>query len=639
MDMKSGIFFWSKFLKKLDEFDLISMIVTAIFSILFSWFFLTIYNGYNFYVVDLGYNYHTLYTFFQTHVLAGWPGQSTNPTSNGNLIYTLLSPLVLIHNSPAAFIWFEAVWISVGAYFLFKIARKETDSLWWAFTLQLIYFLFPSNYGIITNGPEFEILLPTFVLMSYYFFNRRNYLISVVIGLLGALTSFVAPVIVGLFFVIEDLRKEGYTYILFTKIVRKKDRTLDKILPPYRNSLLVFLVGLLIIVVLVNITFPISSLFSFYLHRNGIVQSGTASGTLISSVIRNLTTNGTLKLDYLYGILSGFLFIPLLGPYSLIILPFFFVIFYSNFPPYYDILSHYTFLFSGFLFLGQVYSIGRFKWQKNNLRKLMIVMVVAMFLSFLLYSPFSVTSVQNGTLHSELNVTQEDKYLTAAFSAIPQNASVFAQKAFPQLTNRLYFYMPGSYNNQTVDYAVVSPLPVATVPLPDYVGFSSFWAQHFFNNSSYGIFESISSVTIFKLNYHSRPILFVPLLVNYSMDTNLAPGTSYQQRVFIGNYDYLPPGEYQLTYELRINGSKTILTSAAIYETTSMSNGTIISFSPTRISDLQEGDNYVEYTVYEQFPSYAVEYQPALELTTYGKSLAVGISLVSLEIKLVSIQG
>lgn len=639
MAMKSALVFGNKFVKKLDAFDIISMIVTVVFSILFSWFFLTLYNGYNFYVVDLGYNYHALYIFFETHVLAGWPGQSVNPTSNGNLIYILLSPLVLIHNSPSAFVVFEAVWISVGAYFLFKIAREETDSLLWAFTLQLIYILFPSNYGIITNGPEFEILLPTFVLISCYFFRRGNYLTSVVIGLLGALTSFVAPVIMGLFFVIEDFRKEGYTFRLFTRIARKKNRTLDKIQLTYRNSLLVFLVGLLIIVVLVIITFPISSFFSFYLNRARTVQVGTASGSLIGSVIRSVTANGILKLDYLYGILSSLLFIPLLSPYSLIILPLFLVIFYGNFSPYYDILSHYTFLFSAFLFLGVVYSIGRFKWQKNNLRKLVMVMIVAMFLSFLLYSPFNITNIQNGTLHSELNVTQEDHYLSVAFSAIPQNASVFAQKAFPQLSNRLEFYMPGTYNNQSVDYAVISSLPVATVPLPDYVGFSSFWAQHFLNNSSYGVFESISSVTIFKLNYHSRPLLFMPLLMNYSINANLAPGTSYQLRVFSGNYDYLPPGEYQMTYELRINGSKSLLTTAEIYESTSLSNGTVIPISPAKISDLSGNATYVEYTLFQQFPSYTVEYQPSLVFTTNGKPLEVGINVVSLEIKLVSIQG
>jgi hypothetical protein len=199
--------------------------------------------------------------------------------------------------------------------------------------------------------------------------------------------------------------------------------------------------------------------------------------------------------------------------------------------------------------------------------------------------------------------------------------------------------MPGTYDNQTVDYAVVSSLPVATVPLPDYVGFSPFWAQHFLNNSSYGIYESISSVTIFKLHYHSSPILFVPLIMNYSINTNLAPGTSYNQTVFSGNSDYLPPGEYQMTYVLMVNGSKSVLTSADIYETTSVGNGTVISSSPTRISDLQVSGNYVDYTVYQQFPSYFVEYRPALELTTNGQPLTVGISVVSLEIKLVNIQG
>lgn len=94
-----------------------------------------------------------------------------------------------------------------------------------------------------------------------------------------------------------------------------------------------------------------------------------------------------------------------------------------------------------------------------------------------------------------------------------------------------------------------------------------------------------------------------------------------------------------MTYILRVNGSKSSLASAEIYETTSLSNGTVMSVSPSSISDLPGNGSYVEYIVYQQFPSYAAEYQLTLELTTNGKLLNVGISVVSLEIKLVSIKG
>ena len=626
-----------KFLR-ITLFDLISLIITVIFSVLFAWFFLTLYKGYNFYVVDLGYNYHELFLFYSTHILAGWPYQIPRTSSNGNLIYVILSPLILFYNSPAAFVVFESVWISIGSYFLFRIAREETGSAGWAFLLQFIYILFPSNYGVITNGPEFEIMLSTFVLMSYYFFRRGNYYTSALIGLLGATTSFVSPLIIALLFAIEDFRSEGYSYRFFERVLRRKNKINENLPPRYKYSMLILIVGLIGVMILVLITTPVlSNLFNFYLNRSGTTQVTASTGSFAYHFLRNFTMDGSVKLSYLYGTLSGFLFLPLISPYAILIIPFFIVIFYGNFLPYYDVLSHYNFLFSAFLFLGFVYNIRKIRWNKSDIRKFMIVLILAMLLSFLLYSPFSVSNMENGTVHSELNVTQVDSYLNTAFAGIPDNASVFSQKAFPQLTNRMFFYMPGSYDNQTVDYAVITPLPVASLPLQDYVGFSSFWAQHFLQNSSYGIYESISSVTIFKLNYHSRPILFIPLVINYTIDSSLKPGISYQQRVFTGNYSYLPPGEYRLTYFIKINGSSSSLTSADIYEITSLSNGTIIPASPSSVTSLQATGNEFEYSIFQQFSTFAVEYQPALELTTHGKPLAAGITVVSLEMELVSI--
>ena len=616
----------------------VSLTIVLLFSVLLSWFFLTLYNGYNFYVVDLGYNYHEIYVLYHTHILAGWPFHSPISPSNGNLIYIVLSPLVFFYNSPATFVVFESIWISIGAFFLFEIAKSETGSFRWAFLLLSIYLIFPSNYGMITNGPEFEVMLSTFLLMSYYFFRMGHYYTSIAISLLGAATSFVSPLIVALLFIIEDFRSEGYLYRFLIKVSRKKKETRKDLPPSYRYSLLILFGGLLGIMVLMLMTAPIFSyLYHLYPNGNGATQMATSTGSFAYHFLKDFTMDGSLKLNYLYGTLSGFLFLPLISPYALLIIIFFVVIFHSSYPPYYDVLSHYNFLVSPFLFLGFVYNIKKFRLDKNSIKRLMIVIIVAMLLSFLLYSPFSISNIEDGTLHSEMNVTRVDNYLNTAFADIPDNASVFSQKAFPQLTNRMFFYMPGSYDNQTVDYAVITPLPVASLPLQDYVGFSSFWAQHFLENSSYGIYESISSVTIFKLNYHSRPILFIPLVINYTIDSSLKPGISYQQRVFTGNYSYLPPGEYRLTYFIKINGSSSSLTSAEIYEITSLSNGTIIPESPSSVTSLQATGSELEYSVFQQFSTFAVEYQPALELTTHGKPLAAGVTVVSLEMELVSI--
>ena len=79
------------------------------------------------------------------------------------------------------------------------------------------------------------------------------------------------------------------------------------------------------------------------------------------------------------------------------------------------------------------------------------------------------------------------------------------------------------------------------------------------------------------------------------------------------------------------------MTSADIYEITSLSNGTIIPASSSSVTSLQAIGSELEYSVFQQFGTFAVEYQPALELTTHGKPLSAGVTVVSLEMELVSI--
>ena len=308
---------------KITLFDLISLIITVVSSVLIGWFFLTLYNGFNFYVDDLGLNYHELFLFYHTHILSGWPYQIPRTPFNGSLIYAILSPLVFFYNSPATFVAFESVWISIGSYFLFRIAREETGSVSWAFVLQLIYLLFPSNYGMITNGPEFEIMLSTFLLMSYYFFKRGNFYTSAVIGILGATTSFVSPLIIALLFAIEDFRSQGYSHHLFRKIIRRKGEIQKNLIPSYKYSMLILIAGLVGVMVLVLVTYPVlSNLFNYYLNRTGTTQMTTSTGSFAYHFLSNFTMDGSVKLSYLYGTLSGFLFLPLISPYALLIIPF-----------------------------------------------------------------------------------------------------------------------------------------------------------------------------------------------------------------------------------------------------------------------------------------------------------------------------
>jgi uncharacterized membrane protein len=544
---------------------------------------------------------------------------------------------LLVYNSPEITLIFEATWVSLGSFFLFKITREETLSLSWSFTFQAIYILFSSNYAIVTNGPEFELLLPTFVLISYYFFRKGKYVTALTIGFLGATTSIVSPAIIGLFFIIEDYGVKGYAYRFLHPVLMIRNREKMTVSSTYKHAFLFFWGAMIILVTLIFMTTPIHDLIPNFPSNVPITAGTSYSSGILASFWIKLLSSEDIKLTYLYQTLVGFLFLPLISPYALEIAPFFLFVFYANFTELYYVLNHYTSLISGFLFLGLVYNIKTIKFNNNKLRKLMIALIIAMFISFLLYSPFNVTNLENGTIHSEFIVTPEDHYLDVAFSLIPQNASVFSQNAFPQLTNRISFYMPGSYNNQTVDYSVISPISPASF-LPNFLGFSSFWAQHFLNNSSYGIFEFVGGVTVLKLNYHSSPVLFIPLVLNYSINANLAQGTKPTGYAYNGQYDYLPPGEYRITYLLQAQTNESALSSIGIDETTLMSNGTAIPASAIPISGLIEKNGFFEYTIVQSFYSYLVEYSLNLIISAKSGILPLDIKIVSVQIETINVE-
>lgn len=622
-----------------DIFDIISLVVTAVLSMFFSWYVVTLYNGYNFYVADAGIFYHTEYIFYHTHMLLSWPSSNhlINPVPYGNLIYIIIAPLLLFQDSPAIFLIFEMVWVLLGSFFLFKIARHETGSVFWAFSLQSIYILFPPNYAIVTNGPEFEILLPTFVLISYYLFIKGKYAASVVVGLLGATTSIVSPVIIVIFFLIEDFEIKGYVYKLLKRTLRMKNTEKETIVYPYKYAFILLWVGIAIFVALLFIKTPIHSLIPSFFSTNSFTSGTSHSHNTFGSFFDRIISSDDTKLIFFYQILGGFLFLPLVSPFVIPIISYFLVIFYANYDAYYNPLNHYTSIIIAFLFLGMVYNVRDVKLNKNKLRKLMIALIVAMLLSFMLYSPFSITNIENGTVHSEYSVTSEDQYLNVAFSVIPHNASVFSQNAFPQLMNRLNFYMPGYYNNQTVDYAVVSPISPATY-LPNFIGFSPFWAQHFLNNTSYGIFEFVGGVTVFKLNYHSGPILFIPLVMKYTININLTSGISLNAPVYKGIYEYMPPGIYKFTYAIKVNGNLPTNSPLEFLEQTWNSNGKVLPAESTDIENLQEKNGYLVYTVMQNLTSYEVEYQPNLFLVENHGILNISVEIVSLEMVSMTVQ-
>ncbi|MEM3830350.1 MAG: DUF2079 domain-containing protein, partial [Conexivisphaerales archaeon] len=437
------------FIKLVRLDDLIVFSITVIIAFSYSLFLVTLYNNYNFTVFDLGISYHTEYIFLHTGTLLNWPYSNLliTPSTYAKLVYVLIAPFLLLSNAPSTILIIQATWISFGAFVLYKIAKYETGSKFVSFSLYGIYFLFPGIYGVLPNGGNYVTYLPTFLIISYFFFVRRNYKLSLLFAFLGSMTSPIAPIFTVILIGIEDWKINGITHQLSNRIFRKK-ATHDGFSRNYYLSLGIFLLAVFVLIGVELATTP--SLFSF-LYGSGILSTtGNGGGSTISRLISNIQFQGNLKLNFIYDILVGFLFLPVISPYFIPVVIYFIGSTFSTFYPSYAFPNHYNFYFLAFLFLGTIHRLKKITINRKLLMTIGTLIVVAMLFSFLLYSPFSLSSVQGGALGEELTHTKEETYLNVAFSLIPENASVFAQNSFPQLMNRVNFYMPGYYSGQKV---------------------------------------------------------------------------------------------------------------------------------------------------------------------------------------------
>ncbi|MEM0136442.1 MAG: DUF2079 domain-containing protein, partial [Thermoplasmatales archaeon] len=344
------------FIKLVQLDDLIAFSATIIIAFFFSLFLVTLYNNYNFTVFDLGISYHTEYIFLHTGILLNYPYSNPliTPNTYGKLIYVLIAPFLLLNNAPSTILIIQATWISFGAFVLYKIAKHETGSKFVSFSLFGVYFLFPGIYGVLPQGGNYVTFLPTFLLISYFFFMYRKYKLSLLFAFLGSITSQIAPIFTVILIGIEDWKINGIAHQLLNRIFRKKE-TLDKFSRNYYLSLAIFLLG---VFVLIGIEFATSPTLFLFLHQSGILSAtGSAGGSTISRFISDIQFQGNMKLNFIYAVLVGFLFLPVLSPYFIPVMIYFIGITLSTYSGFYSFPIHYNFYFLTFLFLGTVYRL------------------------------------------------------------------------------------------------------------------------------------------------------------------------------------------------------------------------------------------------------------------------------------------
>lgn len=554
---------------------IIGVCIAALFVIWVGYFNYLAAISFNYAVSDLGLVYRLMYLFHSSHTVIWYSNVPLvfSPIPFSKFIFVPLSFFLYLDSSFFIPLILQIVVLGIGGYALFEIALSKTNSPSIAIIIELAYFLYPATYGFMANGANYVGYVEPFVLIGYMFLIRKRYLPALFLFVLAAISNTWGPLIVILVVMIEISYKLNLGGLILKIREHQTVNSLKAALSSNRKSAVFYLVILITSATILTVVVYLEGGLSGALSNSRFALSaGTASSNgggygLFSQYLVGL---GSIKLPFLNQILFPLLYLPAATLFIIPVILYNLVIWSVN-PTingaYFFLDQHYSYLFAAFLFLGLVQFV---KANFNGVttrkagKKILILLLIASIVSFSLHSPFNISSIQNGTLKNYTNVTQFDKELTYGFSLIPLNSTVFIQNDMPQLMNRQQVYMPGYYQNQTVDYAVIIPFGFSPVSNA-YGGYSPYWAEHFSDNASYGIYENILGAVVFKLGYHGKPAYLVPYTTTITPgvsgfgpanSASIKNGTIYVQNItqdetiWDNGYTNFYPGTYEINYSL-----------------------------------------------------------------------------------------
>ena len=552
--------------------QIIGVAIPLVFLGVLSWYNYLMVESYNYTIFDLGLSYRLLYLFAYHHIII-FNGTNIlfSPSPFGKFIFIPLSVLLYLYDSVVTPLLIQIIVIASGGYAVFRIAQMKTGSLLISLIIEAAYFLYPATYGFMTHGGNYQVLIEGFILIGYMFYIQGKWVYAFLAFAMASLTNIWAPLIVFGFIFVDYITQNKLYYFHNVKAYYNKIKSLHL----KKGAELFYLSLIAFDVIIFAQSLHYAGGFYSLLSASRISLPSTGqSSTLHSYFYQNFLSNlGSYKLPFLSNVLSPVLFIPVFTPYILPILFYFLIIFSeTNNISYYIILQQYPYLFASFVFIGTIHFFKEMTAHPVNIgnaKKLAAIMLIASIVSFSLYSPFSVSSFENSSVQNQIDVTTFDTDLTFGLSLIPLNSSVFIQNDLPQLMNREEVYMPGFYHNESVDYAVIIPFGFSPISKA-YGGYSSYWAQHFQNNLSYGVYEDIMGAIVYKLNYSHQPVFYVPFnqvilpgedgLNGYGQIINNTLIISnfndvYHNTLWGGGYTSLSPGEYSFTFQVMVTNT------------------------------------------------------------------------------------
>ena len=655
----------------IDLSMLVVGVAIVVYSLIFSYF--TILKDFQFrtYAWDLGIFSQALWTtlhngkfFYYTCELLINPSGSFFGVHFSPILFVIL-PVYAIHPTPQTLLVVQSFILALAALPLYKLVRHVLKYKVVGIVFVFLYLLYPLLQGI--NWFDFHVqsFLPLFFLSAIYFFEKQNwktYFLFVILSLMCEEHASMIVIFIGFFAILQH--KERLIFALKTK--KFKDTFVLVSIATIVLAVLWYLMTLWVR----DTFFPVNPdfIYEFKAAENWSVL-GVQNPIDIPSYIVLHPARAVAALSYDFLAKIGYLLI-LFGPLALRpffslkhILPAFPWLLYalfSNYQPYYGISNQYPAYVIAFIFTASIFAIA----DKNGIGDLKVLerRLAAMFLcslvAFILVSPLSplVTIVYpESGLRS---MSEHEEFIHEILTRIPPDVSIIAQSnIFPHVSSRINAYVIPTihsiwrrkasefqnFTNETLKNVEFILVDIKSDPYACKLIFPLLQENHEFR-----VLASADGIILFQKDYDGNATILAPYNITYNYrdltlysgeimeDPNSTSGmvlhfngSSGNSPVFwYGPRSVLPPGKYNVTLRLKINGTGEIFTAEFC-----SNNGQHVLTSETFFdSDLASKAVWVNQTFYLDLDNPLIDF----EVRATNVSNQADIYLDYIEIKQIS---
>jgi uncharacterized membrane protein len=497
--------------------------------------------------------------FYETGDLSFNPGGSFFGAHFSPILFLLL-PFYAIYPRVENLLVMQTVILALGAFPVYWMGRDKLGKNV-AYTISLIYLLYPPLILLNLNDFHMEAFTSTFFLFSVYYLEQEKWPNFFTFILLAIFTIEFAPII-GVFVAL-------YAFVLYYRRNfknRRKARIYIAIAAVM--AILFVIIALKTKEAFNNSTSPISSTF-----HNILLNPAELPKEIVSDF------GG--KILYLISFLAPLAFLPFLAPEPLIMaLPWFGLSFMSTYQFYHVIFYQYTGFVIPFTMIALPKAIERLNLKQTQ-RIIPLLLMATLICS--VYLPLSTGSPWNYQLPVPNDRTQKIHEILAL---IPSNASILTENdVFPHVSNRLnaYMYLPVDSPNISPEYVLVDITSGWYKWEPGISGEKTSPQDYIIEaleKGDYGVLASAKGILLLKKDYKGEPALFEPYISKYNYEqlpltsgSVIEDSTSTSGRVLVhsekdfkwpnwnfwyGPYIDLPPGMYKVTYLIKVDNASEI---------------------------------------------------------------------------------